>query len=237
MKQLIKTGIITLSIGLAGPLLAGPVDWETDSSHGTCTSGVGNACTFDEYGYTLTARAYSTTNSSGSGAFEKATLTRYSGGLGVRNPDDRNEGGSPHHALDDRGRDEMIVFENNTPGYSFTGFEIGWRQNDSDISAWVGTLASDFDFTGTKFSDLAGMGFTRSSFLNVPKNTTQSIGSVPGNYLILAPRDDSNSEYVKISGISGSTPAQVTQVSEPSMLALFGIALIGFWTNIRRRTS
>ncbi len=234
MKQLITTGIITLSIGLAGPVLAGPVDWETDSSHGTCTSGIGNACTFDEYGYTLTARAYSTTNNSGSGAFEKATLTRYSGGLGVRNPDQGNEGGSPHHALDDNGRDEMIVFENNVSGYSFTGFEIGWKSNDSDISAWVGTLANGFDFTGTRFSDLAGLGFTLSNFSNVPTNTTQSLGSNVGNYLILAPRADSNSEYVKISGVSGSTP---TQVPEPGMLALFGIALVGFCANMRRRVS
>ena len=232
MKQLITTGIITLSIGLAGPVLAGAVDWETDKYHGTCTSGAGNACTFNEYDYTLTARAYSSKYNSGSGAFKEATLIRFGGGLGVRNPDDWNEGRSPQHALDNSGKDEMIVFENNASGYSFTGFDIGWRYNDSDIYAWVGTLASDYDFTGKRFSDLAGLGFTRSSFSNVPTDTTQSLESGVGNYLILAPRG--SNDYVKINGISGNIP---TQVSEPGMLALFGIALVGFWANMRRGTS
>ncbi len=235
MKRLTATAIITLGIGLAGPTLAGPATWNTNSSTGVCSGGVGNLCTFTKDSYTLMARAYSTTDIYGNNAFEKATLTRYSGGLGVHSIGE--SWGSPQHALDDNGKDELIVFENSAPGYAYTGFEIGWRYNDSDISAWVGTLAGGYDFTGTKFSDLAGLGFTKFNFSNVPTNTTRSLGSTPnvGNYLILAPRADRNLEFVKISQISGQIPIPPASVSEPGILALFGIALIGFWANKRRK--
>mgnify|MGYP000454037027 CR=1 FL=1 len=234
MKKLTVTGILTLSIGLIGSAVANPISWDTNYSSGSCSSGVGNACTYNKDGYELTARAYSTKNNSGTGKFEKATITRWSGGIGVKNPDQWNEGRSPNHSLDDSGRDELIVFENNAPGYTFTGFEIGWRYHDSDLSAWVGDIAADYDFTGKKFSDLAGLGFTKINFSNVPTNTTRSLGANTGNHLLLAPREDGNSEYVKISQINGEA---TTQVSEPGMLALFGIALVGFLTNRRRKIS
>ncbi|SER75877.1 PEP-CTERM protein-sorting domain-containing protein [Nitrosomonas sp. Nm51] len=231
MKNLIKTGIIIFSLGLMGATLAGPVAWDTNSGSATCSGGVGNSCTFTENGHMLTARAYSTANNSGSGVFEKATLTVWSGGLGVRNPDQYNERWSPHHALDDRGRDELIVFENNYLGYAFTGFEIGWRRNDSDISAWVGSLSADYDFTGVRFSGLAGLGFTKTNFNNVPTNTLRSLGSYVGNYLILAPKQDSNSEYVKIRQINGNIP---NQIPEPGTLILFAAAALGLWIGKRR---
>ncbi len=229
--KIIKTGIIILGLGLTGSVLAGPVTWNTTSGSAVCSSGVGNSCSFTNSGYTLTGRAYSTTNNSGTGQFEEATLTRYSGGLGVKNPDQNNENSSPNHALDDSGRDELIVFENNNPGYAFTGFGIGWRQNDSDISTWVGTLAANYDFTGTRFSDLAGLGFTKIDFTNVLVNSPRSLGGAVGNYLILAPRADGNSDYFKVSAISGRIP---TQVSEPGILVLFAVTLLGLGASRRR---
>lgn len=234
MKRLIATGVLTLSIGPIGSALADPISWDTNYSTSSCSSGVGNSCTYDKDGYKLTARAYSTEDNKGKGKFEKATITRWSGGIGVKNPDQWNERWSPQHALDDNGRDELIVFESNAPGYTFTGFEIGWRYRDSDLSAWIGDIAADYDFTGKKFSDLAGLGFKKINFSNVPTNKTRSFGSNTGNHLILAPRADGNSEYVKINQINGQT---TTQVSEPGMLALFGIALVGFWANRRRKIS
>ncbi len=231
MRIIIKTGIIIAGLGLIGSLSADPITWNTNSGAASCTSGIGNSCLFNKDGYTLKAHAYSTTNNSGTGAFEKATLTVWGGGLGVKNPDQSNENSSPHHALDDRGRDELIVFENNKSGYAYTGFKIGWRRNDSDISAWVGSLTAGYDFTGVKFSDLIGLGFTKTNFSNVPVNNLRSLGSQVGNYLILAPRDDGNSEYVKIKAISGETP---NQVPEPGMLLLFATGLVGLWVGKNR---
>ena len=234
MNNFIKTMVALLCFGFVSSVHADPVTWDTYAGAGTCSSGVGNSCMFADSSHTLTAYAYSTTNNSGTGVFEKATLTVWSGGLGVKNPDQINENSSPNHALDDNGRDELIVFENDNPGYYFTGFEIGWRYNDSDISAWVGSLSADYDFTGIRFSDLAGLGFTKVNFSNVPTNTQRSLGSLAGNYLILAPRADSNSEYVKISQVSGEIP---NKVSEPNIVALFIISLLGFWASRRRSVS
>lgn len=224
MKNMIGVTLVGIGVGWAGLANADPLVWNTKSGSGVCSSGIGNSCTFVDDGHVLTARAYSTNNNSGSGDFEKATLTVWSGGLGVRNPDQSNEYSSPNHALDDRGRDDLIVFENNDVGNYFTGFKIGWYQNDSDVSAWAGTLAANFDFTGIGFSDLAGLGFTKVDFSNVGVNTMQSLGALAGNYLILTPRNDSNSDYVKVKQISARTP---NKVSEPGLLALFGIAALG----------
>ncbi|MCB1947510.1 hypothetical protein [Nitrosomonas sp.] len=230
MKKLMTT-IIILNLGLASTVSANPITWDVDSGSAICSGGVGNSCVFNENGHALMARAYSTTNNSGSGVFEKATLTAWSGGLGVKNPDQNNENSSPHHALDDDGRDELIVFENSDPGFSFTGFEIGWRHNDSDLSVWIGSLTAGYDFTGVRFSDLSGLGFTNSYYGNVPINTLNSLDQVPGNYLIIAPASDSNSEYVKISQISGELP---NRVSEPNILMLFVISWLSLWISRKR---
>ncbi|MCP5246661.1 MAG: hypothetical protein H6937_12225 [Burkholderiales bacterium] len=231
MKKLMTT-IIILNFGLAGAVSANPITWDVDSNSAVCSGGIGNSCIFTENGHTLTARAYSTTNNSGSGVFEKATLTTWSGGLGVKNPDQSNENSSPNHALDDNGRDELIVFESNYPGYAFTGIEIGWRYNDSDISTWVGSLSAGYDFSGVRFSDLLGLGFVKTDFSNVPINSLRTLGLSVGNYLIIAPRQDSNSEYIKISQISGDIPVQV---SEPNVLVLFAVSMLGIWVSRRQK--
>ena len=100
-------------------------------------------------------------------------------------------------------------------------------------------MAAGFDFTGQKFADLAGLGFTKMDFSNVPTNTTQSLGSLAGNFLILAPNfaADSKSDYVKIDQISGFIPPPPpTNISEPGMLALIGIALVALGACRNRRT-
>ncbi len=243
MKNLTRR-IIILSLFYVGAVSAYPVTWDTNSGaaasgSAACSSGIGNSCLFTRNGHKITARAFSTTNNGRSGVFEKAALTFSPGGLGVRNPDLRNEGGSPQHSLDNNGRDELIVFENKYPDYFFTGFEIGWHYRDSDISAWIGSLAADYDFTGVKFSDLAGLGFSKKNFSNVPNDTSSSLKPLAGNYLILAPQTNSNSnDYVKISQINGEVLSNVIEpetnvtqnnVSEPGILALLFAAFVSFW--------
>jgi hypothetical protein len=98
-------------------------------------------------------------------------------------------------------------------------------------------LAAGFDFTGKKFADLAGLGFTKLDFSNVPTNTTQSLGSLAGNFLILAPNFASSNDYVKIDQISGFIPPPPpTKISEPGILMLMGVALIALGACRSRRT-
>lgn len=219
----------------AGMVFAGPITWDTDSASASCAGGSGNSCTFTYNSYGLTARAFATVSNSATSSFQKATLTVWDGGLGVKSAGESS--GSPQHALDNYGKKELIVFENNATDYSFTGFGIGWKSNDSDISAWVGSLAAGFDFTGKKFADLAGLGFTKLDFSNVPTNTTQSLGSLAGNFLILAPNFASSNDYVKIDQISGFIPPPPpTKISEPGILMLMGVALIALGACRSRRT-
>lgn len=256
MKKLIVGGAVILSSGFAGMAAATVVKWDTEryssSTIDDCSNGVGNSCTFDKGGEIVTARAYSTTNNNGLGTFEKATINVYDGGIGVRNPDQSNERNSPHHAVDSNGRDEIVVFEYDDSGYNPTGFEIGWKSGDADIRAWIGgeNLGAGYDFTGERFSDLAGLGFTLINFSNVSVDTFKSFNmDLTGRYLIFAPQlyntdgYDRRYDYFKISQIAGEPgvvvippdPDPQTPVTEPGTAALLGIALAGFWANRRRK--
>lgn len=235
MKKLLVISALVAVAGLAGSSYATPVSWGLGSSSGTCTSGVGNECTFTSAGKALKARAYATNDNPGLGLFVKAAINQYSGGLGVKSPSESS--GSPQHAVDNSGKDELIVFEFSNTDYLFTGFQIGWRQNDADIRAWIGgdALGAGYNFFGTKFSDLGSLGFTAFDFLNVPVNTTQNFGAngMAGRYLILAAAPvnlgyDNKNDYFKIGQISGDDrPKPPVEVPEPGTLALLGIALAG----------
>lgn len=246
MKKYFVAGVAIVCSGLIGSAVASPITWNTISGSGACTSGIGNSCTFTgNDGEVLKASAYATNNNNGTGAFKKATLTIWDGGLGVKNPDSWNEGSSPNHAVDNKGRDDLVVFEYVYPTdfitYGFTGFEIGWRNSDSDISVWIGgdSLSTNYNFTGKKFSDLASLGFTKFDFNNVPINTLQSLTNVAGHYLIIAPKvNGGDNDFFKISQIGGemtSTRIPLAEIPEPNNIALIGIALISLWATRREK--
>lgn len=231
--------------GLAGTVPAAVIKWDTDtdssSTTRSCTSGVGNGCTFTKGGKVLKARAYAANNDSGSGDFKKATINVFDGGIGVKNPDQSEENNSPNHSTDNNGRDDVVVFEFSSSAFDPASFMIGWKSGDADIRAWIGggNLAAGYDFTGDKFSDFASLGFTLFSFNNVAIDTSKDFNTdLTGRYLILAPAlyntagADSTYDYFKISQIAGEY-----KVSEPGTAALLGIALAGFWANRRRRKS
>lgn len=246
MKKIIVAGVAIFCSGWIGSAVAGPITWDTVSGTGSCTSGAGNSCTFTgNDGEILKARAYATNNNSGTGAFKKATLTIWDGGLGVKNPDSSNENSNPNHAVDNNGRDDLVVFEYASPSdfitFEYTSFEIGWRYWDSDVSVWIGGegLMADYDFTSKKFSDLASLGFTKFDFNDVPINTQQNLASYSGPYLILAPKFGDSLDFIKISQINGEKTEvrfPPAEIPEPGSIALFSAALIGLWANRRKRS-
>jgi hypothetical protein len=252
MKKFGKAGAVIMSIvGFTGSASAAMVTWNTETGGSStiisCTNGVGNGCTFTRSGEVLKARAYATNNDSGTGDFKKATINVFDGGIGVKNADQSEENRSPNHSIDNNGRDDLVVFEFSSATFSPESFMIGWKSGDADIRAWIGgeTLAANYNFTGTEFSDLAGLGFTMFSFNNVATDTAKNFNTdLIGRYLIFAPQtynsggSDRNYDYFKISQIKGEyiTVLPQTPVSEPGTVALLGIALAGLWANRRRRT-
>lgn len=246
MKKIIVAGIALFCSGWIGSVVAGSITWNTIVGNGSCTSDTGNSCTFTgNDGEILKARAYATNDNDGSGTFKKATLTIWDAGLGVKNTDDFLEDYTPNHAADNFGKNDLVVFEyaslSDFITYEYTGFEIGWKFLDADINVWIGGsgLSANYDFTGIKFSELAGLGFTKFDFNNVPINSQQNLVNAPGPYLLLAPKLDDFNDFFKISQINGKITEErlpAAEIPEPGSIALFGAALIGLWANRRKRS-
>jgi hypothetical protein len=188
----------------------------------------------------LTARAYATSGTNGTGDIVTRNLGLYSGGLGVSGTtSDPNT--SPNHSLDNVGPNDLILFEFAAGGYNPKSITIGWKENDADIQLWVGgpnsaglNLTTACGGTACDISDLASLGFSTPALeyadltVNVAKllNTT-----LTGRYLLVAARFEGGSisggddDYMKISSIV----AKVSKVPEPGAagLLLLGLAALG----------
>ena len=111
-------------------------------SGNSATSGsVGNIRTFSNNGVNVHVSGFSRTRSSG--AWNKAYLGVYSGGLGVTDTSE-GDGSNNRHKVDNiGGRDNYVVFEFSQPVVLDRAF-LDAVGADSDVSVWIGTKTDPY---------------------------------------------------------------------------------------------
>jgi hypothetical protein len=98
-------------------------------------------------GTTATVTAWATKTDFSSSLLERATLSdQGTSGVGISSAGET--AGSPNHAIDSSGKDELVLINFGTDKVSLTGVSTGWSQLDTDISIlrWDG-VSSGPDLT------------------------------------------------------------------------------------------
>lgn len=173
---------------------------------------------------------------------KKAELKIYDQGLGVTSNGECLC--SPEHALDNVGKNELIVFQlpsDNWDPQSVTLVPYG-DPLDTDVTFLIGGTLAQFpnlaSFENMSINDLLNAGFTEYTSTTSTNGTrTVSIpGDATGRYLIVASwlNDTKPNDDFKIKTIA-SKPGTTTQVSEPATMALLTFGLCAF-AAYRRRT-
>lgn len=268
----------TMTIALVGLLGSAPVladeTWTWGFATGTagcvanCGSGDSNATptkTFQSTGSGGTVQqvvtsAWSNTASSGT-ALATADITRWDGGLGVRNAGEGST--SPNHAVDNSGYFDLVMFDFGTKSVALSEVSLGWYSNDTDISvlAYTGAgapvlsgvtyNASAEALTGAGGWSLIGNYDVRAIDPSNPYTAPINAGGTKSRYWIVAAYNPQFSsagctgggacgtgakDYFKIAGLSGSYKPPgggETPVPVPSPLALGILGLAAL--TLRRR--
>jgi hypothetical protein len=242
MKKLFgfALGIITAAaFALPVPALAISWNFECAIFCGLTFGAAGNERSFTSASEVLSARAFATPNSDGSGNFLESYLGQYDTGLGVTSPgiallgngDGLGLGNS--HTVDNNGKHDLIVFRMPSPLYLPASVFLD-AFGDTDIDVWVGGNGLSFsNFTSLSYATLAANGFISCSAGNsgATSDRTANFSScnLAGQYLIIGADNNGSNDEFKISSLTANaSPSQgPSSVPEPSAMILFGFGLIG----------
>ncbi|MFZ2451845.1 MAG: SdrD B-like domain-containing protein [Methylovulum miyakonense] len=184
----------------------------------------GNIRTFTADGVAIHASAFS--RDKATGAWDKAWLGSYSGGLGVTDGSE-GAGGGNSHTVDNTGRDNYVLFEFSESVLIDKAY-LAYVVNDSDLSVWIGTFASPYDdHLILNDTVLANFGFTEvnQTSLSSARWADLNAGGLLGNTLVIAADTTGTTpdDNFKIQQLKVCVPVTEAIASGP------GVGTAGFW--------
>lgn len=258
VKSNSKAWVWEALVGIAGLALApaalAGISWQFSSTGPVLSSGITASAQALSF----------TNGGSSNNRIANAQLFFYSGnGLGIRNADcctaDPGEDASPEHSVDSDGRADLVLFSF-SQAVNLTQVTMGWRDTDSDLSILAlnaGALPASMigsngtDSSGMTHSQLQAAGWKLIGNYNGPSGDSTADFSINTNttfaskFWLVGTYDNRwdttgvtnpsglsyGYDYVKILSLYGN---QTTQVPEPNLLLLLGVALAGLWATRRR---
>jgi PEP-CTERM motif len=248
MKKAVTSIVIGLGLLSAGGMASAvQYTWNLNTAG---TSDLGGSLNFasSPAGQTLKVYAFETTYTDGSGKLIDARVTADgSAGIGVLGSGDSEF--PDKLALDNSGRDEVLVFDSQMNNFDWSSLKLGFIYSGSGAdlspelrySAGNGTGLPGFDFnnfclistcSGGTVLGAAGSGFGSPTTVGAASNMTLSTNNT-GRYLVVSGQLPSSGgfEKFKISSAGGYGHAP-----EPQSLALVAIGLVAM-IGLRRRSS
>jgi hypothetical protein len=261
---------LAMTLGLSSAAFATPISFDLttpDSRSGILNSTYAMQYNYDEMdlGLAVTGWSYGTaTTKTCVKKDRRGTCTKYStstsvkesieqdyvgkwDGLGVEKTD------TPNHAVDNEGGDYDMHLLSFDELVKLTTLDIGWFQNDTDISilAFSGDSFNSSSLLGKKWQDLIGNGWDLiGNYYNVdngPNDGAVNQGGVVSQYWLVGaynthfgntfsgPNINSTGgdDYYKLKGVTVERPP--VEVPEPGSLLLVAFGMIGLsWARRRK---
>ncbi|MEM6910529.1 MAG: PEP-CTERM sorting domain-containing protein [Verrucomicrobiota bacterium] len=188
-------------------------------------SGFGNSLLYSQGGLDLTVSAFSDVRYEGT--LSAAQVLRYQTGLGVSNPGEGVNSGSPQHQLDNEYSWDFMLFEFSGP-VDLQSLRVDpFGEFDRDVIYFAGYFNRPLDLLGVETTELETLFPVYGESFNRPSSEALTVNLKAdgvNTLLIAGPRQSGKPDYYKVQGIKG----EISPIPEPThaTLLLLGGALL-----------